>query len=398
MGLFSNPWDDNHIQESENQGPTAKENPFADTFTTDPLCKLSTKEASELLRSFPMGSKSRTLVQTCVDGERRRSDGPSTPGRPAFGFSGVGGRKSIPSKWDDADKWVISASYHDFPSYLSEETDPVRMQKQSDVLFKSKTSHEVSSDVFLEDKFTEKAEPIILGFEENLLFTKTDHSVHRRDSTTQVTPYGSVTTSRCHTPTKISSPARHNTPADRSGVLVPPKPSIDLSELNDCHFDLSAPFDTAMGGNWTSKEDEISKDLCHFERLEVEDNGRRNSFAESRTSAWEDDEKSKSYMRYQREEAKIEALLNLQYAKAEAQSRKLEMKIQKLISNLEEKVMKRMASVQRRAEQWRTAAQLQHTQEIRRVEEEAEKIRKKKKTTTTTQQRQHPFHLFHTTK
>lgn len=99
--------------------------------------------------------------------------------------------------------------------------------------------------------------------------------------------------------------------------------------------------------------------------------------------------------RYQREEAKIEALLNLQYAKAEAQSRKLEMKIQKLISNLEEKVMKRMASVQRRAEQWRTAAQLQHTQEIRRVEEEAEKIRKK---TTTTQQRQHPFHLFHTTK
>lgn len=90
--------------------------------------------------------------------------------------------------------------------------------------------------------------------------------------------------------------------------------------------------------------------------------------------------------RYQREEAKIEALLNLQCARAEAQSRKLEMKIQKMISNLEEKVMKRMASVQRRTEQWRAAAKLQHTQEIRRVEEEAAKMTMMKKKTT-------PFHL-----
>lgn len=143
-------------QESENQGPTTKENPFADAFTIDPpLCKLSMKEASELVRSFPMGSKNSNLVQTSVLGERseaeksfvgpRRLDGPSTPGRPAFGFSGVGGRKSIPSKWDDADKWVIQ----DFPSHLSEETEPVRVQKQSHVLLKTKTAHEISSDLLL---------------------------------------------------------------------------------------------------------------------------------------------------------------------------------------------------------------------------------------------------------
>jgi hypothetical protein len=42
-------------------------------------------------------------------------------------------------------------------------------------------------------------------------------------------------------------------------------------------------------------------------------------------------------------------------------------KIQKMRSNLEEKLMKRMTSVHRRGAEWRAAAQSQHLQQLRRA-------------------------------
>ncbi|KAL0319491.1 UNVERIFIED_CONTAM: hypothetical protein Sangu_2105300 [Sesamum angustifolium] len=100
----------------------------------------------------------------------------------------------------------------------------------------------------------------------------------------------------------------------------------------------------------------------------------RRSVSESRSCTWEEEEKTKSCLRYQREEAKIQAWVNLQSAKAEAESRKLEVKIQKMRSNLEEKLMKRMADVHRKAEEWRAAAQFQHSEQIRKVGQQARKV------------------------
>ena len=87
-----------------------------------------------------------------------------------------------------------------------------------------------------------------------------------RDVGTEMTPLGSS----CHTPLKSTSPVRHNTPASRSGPLVPFTGGMDISELADCHLaklDLGARFD-AMLVNWSSKEEEeeeVSKSLRHFE-------------------------------------------------------------------------------------------------------------------------------------
>lgn len=52
----------------------------------------------------------------------------------------------------------------------------------------------------------------------------------------------------------------------------------------------------------------------------------------------------------------------------------LQVKIQKLRSNLEEKLMKRMAVVHRKAEEWRAAAQLQHAEQIQKATEQAQKM------------------------
>lgn len=166
------------------------------------------------------------------------------------------------------------------------------------------------------DKFTDNVEPIFPSLQrsepagEVFVFRNSIREAaarvggaaagQHRDVGTEMTPLGSSTTSRCHTPFKTSSPARHNTPADRSGPLAPPPSSgADISEIKECHFAnlvLGGPFDL-MVSNWSSREEEeeeISKSLRH---CEVGGAGRK-SMAESKASAWEDEEKSKICVRY----------------------------------------------------------------------------------------------------
>lgn len=50
-----------------------------------------------------------------------------------------------------------------------------------------------------------------------------------------------------------------------------------------------------------------------------------------------------------------------------ARSLSAQVKIQKMRSSLEEKLMRRMSTVHRRAEEWRTTAQAQHVQQLRRA-------------------------------
>lgn len=51
-----------------------------------------------------------------------------------------------------------------------------------------------------------------------------------------------------------------------------------------------------------------------------------------------------------------------------------QVKIQKMRSNLEEKLMKRMAIVHRKAEEWRTTARLQHSEQVQKASEQARKL------------------------
>ncbi|XP_042509119.1 uncharacterized protein LOC122084746 [Macadamia integrifolia] len=102
------------------------ENSFGDTIP-DPLCKLNLRETSEFVKAFPMANnsaESRCVLETPAqrrEGKslvsQRKLEAPPTPGRPVFSFSaGNLPRKSFPSKWDDAEKWVINSSCHDSPS------------------------------------------------------------------------------------------------------------------------------------------------------------------------------------------------------------------------------------------------------------------------------------------
>lgn len=191
-----------------------------------------------------------------------------------------------------------------------------------------------------------------LQYEEEV---EVEAQIQHRDMGTEMTPIGSVTTSRCHTPFQSSSPARHNTPSKMSGPLTETKNVIDISEFADklrLSGAAASQYYNSVASHWNSKEEEeeeVSKSLRHFD-MESE---LRRSVSESKSKAtlWDDeDDKIKFcqryinktheetiannefgkfknlffFCRYQREEAKIQAWVNLQNAKAEAQSRKLE--------------------------------------------------------------------------
>ncbi|KAK7349344.1 hypothetical protein VNO77_06645 [Canavalia gladiata] len=410
-----------------------KDNPFVDAFP-DPLCKLNLKETSEFVKSFPMSNGNAENRGHSVSQQRRLVEAPSTPGRPVFSFSSAIGRnlprKSFPSKWDDAEKWLMSTSCHDSPAHNNtlkasesskitnkQQCDSFKLQVE-DFSEKSRVTEERVSkavpnlqwsssldhhhhntfsafhgvtDIVLKDKFTDSIEPILPNLrysepsKEGFLFRNQGgeamqdactEMVQHRDVGTEMTPLGSSTTSRCHTPVKSSSPARHNTPASRSGPLTLANNNatgctLDVIQLEECHFSklqLGAQYDLVTS-NWSSSEEEekeISKSLRH--------NASQKADSDCMAATWEEEEKTKCCLRYQREEAKIQAWVNLQSAKAEARSRKLEVKIQKMRSNLEEKLMKRMSVVHRKAEEWRAAARQQHLDQMHKATEQAQKM------------------------
>lgn len=123
------------------------------------------------------------------------------------------------------------------------------------------------------------------------------HEVKHRDIGTEMTPLGSSTTSRCPTPFKSTSPARHTTPADRSGPLaLISTEAIDITESHLAKLNFGTQFDSVTS-NWSSREEEeedVSKSLRHFEMISE----CRKSVSELRTSGWDDEEKTKSCHRY----------------------------------------------------------------------------------------------------
>lgn len=153
-----------------------KDDPFADTFH-DPLCKLNLKETSEFVKSLPMANKipcleTRGVLQVSTqrrrDGvnsvtQRRVAESPSTPGRPVFGFSvGNLSRKNVPSKWDEAEKWLVCSPCNDSPAHALKASEPTKLLKQCD-------NFKPQAEVFAEKSRVteEKVSKTVFGFLES---------------------------------------------------------------------------------------------------------------------------------------------------------------------------------------------------------------------------------------
>ncbi|XP_057533108.1 uncharacterized protein LOC130810999 [Amaranthus tricolor] len=168
--------------------------------------------------------------------------------------------------------------------------------------------------------------------------TTVSRTVSRRDMATQMSPEGS-----CH-----SSPRRsYFSQSNPSNLQIMEVQSVGSSkpEIRDVQVD-----ERVTVTRWSKKyrgrnPSKVSEDVDEWKLKAVE----------PRSSAWEVSETVKSLSKARRDEAKITAWENLQKAKAEAAIRKLEMKLEKKRSSSMDKILKKLRSAQKKAQDMRSS-------------------------------------------
>ncbi|KAL2894606.1 hypothetical protein RDABS01_010515 [Bienertia sinuspersici] len=177
--------------------------------------------------------------------------------------------------------------------------------------------------------------------------TVVSRAVSKRDMATQMSPEGS-----CH-----SSPRRSSfSPATPSILPIVEVQGFSSSkpEVRDVQID-----ERVTVTRWSKKyrgcnPGKVSEDVDEWKLKAVEPH----------SAAWEVSDTVKSLSKARRDEAKISAWENLQKAKAEAAIRKLEMKLEKKRSSSVDKIMKKLRSAQKKAQEMRSAILANQTLQV----------------------------------
>ncbi|KAF3784068.1 hypothetical protein EJ110_NYTH31017 [Nymphaea thermarum] len=236
-------------------------------------------------------------------------------------------RKSLSSKWEEAEKWVKTSPLNhlratDSPrSTQSDKRTGKSLSSLATLPHPSRTMRIPIHDGLPRHSFKERFTDIGKGHYDGLEYVEDGRAATNRETQSR----------------KCSSPSRENTPATASTVLS-----------------SSGVFDGSLLNNWNLREEE--KEEVVWNSLEDGVTGIKNYLPE--------EESRKCCPRCRRENAKVQAWINLQDAKAEAELKKMELKIERMRANMEDKLMKKMAAVEKKAAKWRAAATANHAHHI----------------------------------
>ncbi|KDP38327.1 hypothetical protein JCGZ_04252 [Jatropha curcas] len=181
--------------------------------------------------------------------------------------------------------------------------------------------------------------------------TDISSAVSRRDMATQMSPEGS----------------NHSSPSRRLSFSASTPSALPIVELQNIHSNKSEVRDVQMDERvtvtrWSKKH----RTRNQGKSSEIVDDWRKKA-VDARSSAWDVSEAAKSISKAKREEAKITAWENLQKAKAEAAIRKLEMKLEKKRSSSMDKIMNKLRSAQKRAQEMRSSVLANQAHQVSRT-------------------------------
>ncbi|EOY14432.1 hypothetical protein QUC31_000044 [Theobroma cacao] len=184
--------------------------------------------------------------------------------------------------------------------------------------------------------------------------TDISRTVSRRDMATQMSPQGS---------TNSSPKGRPFSPLTPSALPIMEVQSIhsSKSEVRDVQVDERVTMT-----RWSKKH----RARNSGKSSEIVDDWRKRA-VDTRTSTWDVTETAKNISKIKREEAKITAWENLQKAKAEAAIRKLEMKLEKKRSSSMDKIMNKLRSAQKRAQEMRSLMLANQAHQVTRTSHKA---------------------------
>ncbi|KAH7423446.1 hypothetical protein KP509_12G056000 [Ceratopteris richardii] len=236
-------------------------------------------------------------------------------------------------------------------------------------------------------------------------------SKSRRDMGTQMTPAGSSKNTPGSSPErKGRAPARHSTPnpasihaANKSdqGHILAEMNDVEKARMNQVSDTVVSSSTMSPSGSnasianrWKRLQDSLSvggiseqpslplnKEL-HSPMLKAQDvepsheKLEDNAAPPTQNAAWEE-ERSKYVSKFAREEARIDAWENHQKAKAEAELKKLEMKLERLRAQATEKIMNKMAAAHLRAEEMRATARAHQAEQLAKALERANSLSKR---------------------
>ncbi|KAL9257713.1 Remorin 4.1-like protein [Drosera capensis] len=322
--------------------------------------------------------------------------------------------KPAPSKWDDAQKWLVGLSRGGHEKGISK--NKPRNSNADDTRLIAPTPQQETDFSSTGEEEVEKAENVgsassnsRVGYEvetkkvdceesfwcvnKSILDTENGssgvRSVCLRDMGTEMTPAASQEPSRTATPIRAATPVGPRSPIT-SGSTTPIRcqhagQSVDDHEAGVLTIDPKAS-PLARGNAATTHPGVVGGVTVYngsgqgipdhvTENRNVEHAKKMNPL-EMRAMAWDEAERAKYMARYKQEEVKIQAWENHQKRKAEMQMKKMEVKAERMKARAQEKYANKLASTRRIAEEKRGNAEAKLNEKAVRTSEKADYIRR----------------------
>ncbi|EHA8586270.1 hypothetical protein COCNU_scaffold000154G000030 [Cocos nucifera] len=305
--------------------------------------------------------------------------------------------KPTPSKWDDAQKWLVGLSgggdhCHSKSKPRNSNADDRRLLGPMPPKGRDSCS---SADGALEDDAAlavatqDEGETKKIDCSESFWRIRKPveepsmevRSVSVRDMGTEMTPIASKEPSRTGTPLRATTPvlrspisSRSSTPGrSRQGTQAHESYQAGLRNLE--RNSESVLFGKASGNGWPTRgEGEL--DASKISENKGAEKVRNPDSLESRAMAWDEAERAKYTARYKREEVKIQAWENHEKRKAEMEMRRMELKAERMKSRAQEKLANKLAATRRIAEEKRANAEAKLNERAARTSERADYIRR----------------------
>ncbi|XP_009359320.2 uncharacterized protein At3g61260 [Pyrus x bretschneideri] len=313
--------------------------------------------------------------------------------------------KPTPSKWDDAQKWLVGLSRgaeknQSKTKPRNSNADDLRLiapvpQKEQDYSDGEEEHHQqeeengfpgsaMANQYDVETKKVDCDDSVWRSSNKSMEnSTAAMRSICLRDMGTEMTPIASQEPSRTTTPIRATTPVARSPISSGSSTPVRPcqhgmqgthhgyQTSTDGGRSS--HDQASA---CGKGSSAAKRYVEESNACRNMAENPSSDQGTKLSPLETRAIAWDEAERAKYMARYKREEVRIQAWENHEKRKAEMEMRKMEVKAERMKTRGQEKLTNKLAATRRIAEEKRANAEAKLNEKALRTSEKADYIRR----------------------
>ncbi|KAE8732077.1 2,4-dichlorophenol 6-monooxygenase [Hibiscus syriacus] len=250
--------------------------------------------------------------------------------------------KPTPSKWDDAQKWLVGLSRVKV-NFVQPHKNHMVCQWLPLLLERCHLNTKMKQNrcIVMNPLWRVNYKPA------NQNSTSVVRSVCVRDMGTEITPAVSQEPSRTATPIQAMSPSARSSITSGSSTPVRYHHGQPCAESHQPSATGEHETDGAARGNGSNG---LHKQESRMQNNNSDQVSKQNTL-ESQAAAWDEAERTKYMARYKREEMKIETWENHEKRKAEMEMKKMEVKVERLKARAKANCANKLAATRRIAEE-----------------------------------------------